>query len=512
MEASQPSPNRDNTEIRQASRAVAWNGVVSISTALFGMAASVVTIRLLTKADYGLFTTAARYLQFATILVLGTLDLALLRYVPEYRHRRDRKGLVELIAKVLGMHAGMWLLLCGVTLVLARPISHMNGQDLTWLLYAGILVVLPSVLSLSLQAILTSFFSVRIQAIATIAGGILQIACLFLFIKAFRWGGPGAMLAQVGMSGFTLLVFAYQVSRLPFPGQESSYVPCSMKRILSFSAPYVLSALAQVVFLRQSEVFFLLPYWGPETTATYGYAYMLAQRFLEFVPAMFYGVGNVLASTAIQESRERLARVMNIYWRILAIALIATSIGGFALADRLAAVLFGAKGADAARYASILFLTQAAIAFVNPYNFIMRAEEKTWLTFWLSPPAAVISLGASFLLIPKYGLNGAVVATSLSFFLVTALQYVVFRRTFPYVDVPWSYFGRCYVASAPMLFAIPVKNLLPGFMGFVAGFAAALVMWAIGARAMRLVGPDEADLLRRSGLPGAESLLKVLTR
>ena len=99
----------------------------------------------------------------------------------------------------------------------------------------------------------------------------------------------------------------------------------------------------------------------------------------------------------------------------------------------------------AAQYAASRFITQSVISCVNPYNFVMRAEEKTWLSFWLSPPAAAISLAVDFLLIPRFGLMGAAIATSITFSLVTIMQYMVFKRVFPYLKPPMGYFARCYV-------------------------------------------------------------------
>ncbi len=503
---------RSDQRVQQASRAVAWNGVLSISAALFGVAASVVTFRLLTKEQFGCLNTTTNYLRYASLLALFTLDTALLRYIPEYRARGDRKGLTDLLAKVFTVHFVVWAALVAVVAGIAGWLSAVNKADLRMLFYVGILVALPSVLSVSLQAVLTSFFRVKVQAVCTVIGGFLQLGCLWLFIRALGWGGPGAMLAQLGMSGFLVIVLLLFVVRLPYPKQTGEYSPMRLRRLLYFSAPYAFNRVAADVFGRQSEVFFLMPFYGAAAVATYGVAYQVSQRFLEFIPALFYGVGNVIAAEAYLQGRKQLARVMGVYWRILSMAVAAISIGGCALADKLTLLLFGAKGADAGPYAAVLFLTQASTVFTNPYFFVMRAEEKTWLTFWLSPPAAVISLGLDYLLIPKWGLNGALAATSLSFTLVTIMQYAVFRRVFPYLRIPWGYVLRCYAASLPMLLVVPLKAHVPGHLGFLVCLPLAMVLWCIGARALRLIGEDEADLLRRSKLPGTPFLLRILAR
>lgn len=515
-----PDAPQDDTSrssnVSQVSRAVAWNGIATLAATIFGMAASILTIRFLTKTQYGDFTVAANYLRYASILSLFTLDAALLRYVPEYRQRGDRKGLYNLILKVVLVHVIVWLVL---TLAMVFTGSYAAGVvGISWsifrpLLVAGILVVLPSVLYVSLQAVLTAFYQVRIQAIAVIIGGIAQLLLLWLMVERWDWGGPGAMVAQIGMSGLLLVLFAWKVWRLPMEDTAKEGKSIPLRRLLGFSVPFVINGVAAAVFLRQSEVFFLRPAWGEEITATYSYAYMLSQRFLEFVPAMLFGVGNVVATQAFLQGREQLARVMGIYWRITSIIIAAVSIGGFTVADRLAVVFYGtSKGMEAGPIASILFLTQAIILFVNPYNFVMRAEEKTWLTFWLSPPAAVISIGCSLLFIPRYGLWGAVAATSASFALVTLLQYAVFQRVFPYLRLPLTYIFRCYGAAAFMLLALPLRALVPGIPGLLVLIVADIGLWIAGARVFRLFGEDETDLFRRSSLPGADLIMKVLAR
>ncbi|MEI6915834.1 MAG: oligosaccharide flippase family protein, partial [Armatimonadota bacterium] len=478
----------------------------------FGVAANILTVRLLSKNDFGVYSFANVCLRYASIFCLFTLDAALLRYIPEYRARGDRRGLINVLKKALGINVSAWILSVIVVALLSGWLSQVSKADIRLLLFTGALVIMPSVVSVSLQAVLTSFFEVKIQAIGTVIGGCLQLFLIWYLIKGVGWGGTGAMVAQVGMSGFLLILFALKIRHLPLPEQTSEYIPFRIRRLILFSLPYVINTIAGTVFLRQSEVLFLQPYWGGVAVATYTYSYQLAQRFLDFVPTVLYGVGNVLASTAFVEGREQLAKVMGIYMRITAVTITAVSVGGFVLADKLAVLFYGAKAADSGQIAMILFISQAVIIFVNPYNFVMRAEEKTWLSFWLSPPAAMISLGIDWLLIPKYGVQGALLATSLSFFLVTLLQYRVFRWAFPYLDVPWVYVARCYAASLPMLLVIPLKGLVSGHFGLLIGLIAALALWIFGARTMRLVGESEADLLLRSGLPGSRLLLKALAR
>ncbi|MGQ9922582.1 MAG: hypothetical protein ACUVSM_01410 [Armatimonadota bacterium] len=509
----QEAENLDaSASVARVSRAVAWNGIVSIVATAFGMAASILTVRLLTLTEYGAFVVASNYLRYAAILMLFTLDAALHRYVPEYRFRGDRAGLKDLLSKVIRVHLTIWALLVIATLVGAPWLSRLNNTDLNALMLTGIAVTLPSVVYVSLQAVLTAFYEVRIQAIGFAIGGVLQLVCLWFLVGVLKLGGPGAMLGQLGMSGTLLLLFGYWLRKLPWPGQVSPFQPIHLKRLLKFSLPFVINAVAGAVFLRQSEVFFLQPFHGAEETALYSYGYTLSQRFLEFVPAMLYGVGNVLASSAFLQGRDYLAKVMGIYWRVTSIVITAVSVGGFVLADRLIVLLFGAKAAPAGWIASLLFITQAIIIFVNPYNFVMRAEEKTWLGFWLSPPAAAISLGCSYLLIPPYGIEGAVAATSLSFALVTLFQFVVFRRKFPYLRMPLSYIFRCYAASSLMVLAWPIKQWAPGTAGLVAGVVASVALWLSGARLFRLVGDEEADLIRRARLPGSSLVLRLLTR
>lgn len=477
-----------------------------------GTVVSIVQVRLLTRSEFAPFTAASQILRYFQIFSLFTLDAALLRYIPEYRARGDRRGIKQLVLLALTTNFVAWALVVLVTAATAGLISHVNKAPMQLLMYSGALMVLPSVVQVSLQAVLTAFFRIRVQVIGTIAGGFAQLFCLWLFIDRLKLGGVGAILAQIGMSGLLLAVFGYQLTKLPLPAQTGEYQPFPLKRLIGFSLPYVINLLAGAIFRFQSEVLFLLPYHGRAVTSTYSYAYMVSQRFLEFVPAAFYGVGNVMVSTAFLEGREQLKRVVSIYWRIIALSTTAVSAGGFVLADRLTVFLFGGKAQEAGHFAAILFLTQACITFINPYNFVMRAEEKTWLAFWLSPPAAIISLGVDYLLIPKYGLVGAVIATSVSYSAVSLVQYVVFRRTFPYLRMPFRYVGRCYAACLPMLLAIPVKAAVPGNLGLLAGFAVAAALWAAGVKAFGLLGEDEVSLMTRSNLPGMGVLVRALAR
>ena len=82
----------------------------------------------------------------------------------------------------------VWLLLTVVTVLTSPLLAGLGRVPLTRrpemlaLMTSGIVVVLPSVLYVSMQAVLTSFFAVRVQAVGSAVGGVLQIALLWLFV------------------------------------------------------------------------------------------------------------------------------------------------------------------------------------------------------------------------------------------------------------------------------------------------------------------------------------------
>jgi O-antigen/teichoic acid export membrane protein len=227
----------------------------------------------------------------------------------------------------------------------------------------------------------------------------------------------------------------------------------------------------------------------------------LPLRLLEFLPLVFFSIGVVSVSESFSRNKRALATAVDAYYRVLFMVVAPISVGGALLGSSITYVLFG-SGYQTAGHASQYFFALFAIVFLStPFALVLRAWEKLWIGIPVMGAQAVINVGCDFLLIPPYGLWGAVVAVTITFTVSTVMNYAVYGRVDRSVRTPWSAIGRCYLACTPLLVLAPFSRLVRGPLPLLACFLGGIVLWMLGARLTRLFGPVEQRLVRAMPLP-----------
>ena len=149
--------------------------------------------------------------------------------------------------------------------------------------------------------------------------------------------------------------------------------------------------------------------------------------------------------------------------------------------------------------AATFFVVQSLIYLLTPYRFAVRIEEKLWVSVKLNLIMAAVNIGWDFLLIPVYGVAGAVAAVVLAQLFTIGLRVWAYRRLFPYIEVPWAYIARCYLAAMPWLGWLAVWWASGGSpLGMVLAAAPLGVLWVLAVRGLGLVTPELTLLVQRS--------------
>ena len=131
------------------------------------------------------------------------------------------------------------------------------------------------------------------------------------------------------------------------------------------------------------------------------------------------------------------------------------------------------------------------------------------MAFYLYVFNAVINVGLDLLLIPRYGLWGAVVPVSLVILGSPIINAWVLDRMGYRVRPPWGFLGRVYLAALPMLLLWPLRSVLTGPEGFVGIVILGAIIFTVGLRVFRVFGPVERDLMERAS-PAAWSRLQPI--
>jgi O-antigen/teichoic acid export membrane protein len=128
--------------------------------------------------------------------------------------------------------------------------------------------------------------------------------------------------------------------------------------------------------------------------------------------------------------------------------------------------------------------------------------EKTHVNLLIYAFLAVLNVGLDLVLIPKYGVYGAMVPVAIAILLQPFLYYAAVRRVDPGVSIPLAFIGRCFAASAFAVVMVPVLSLWGGAGGLIIAAIAGTVALVLGYRGSACSAPTRPECWRAS-VPGA---------
>jgi len=128
---------------------------------------------------------------------------------------------------------------------------------------------------------------------------------------------------------------------------------------------------------------------------------------------------------------------------------------GAVLGGRMIPVLYGDAMAPAGLPTQIFFVIFPISFFGTPLSMALYVIEKSYANLVVYLALAVVNVGLDLLLIPRFGIIGAVIPVGL----VIAASPVIYKRLLGrYVSgtrIPYAFIGKCFLASSPVLLLLP---------------------------------------------------------
>jgi O-antigen/teichoic acid export membrane protein len=248
----------------------------------------------------------------------------------------------------------------------------------------------------------------------------------------------------------------------------------------------------------------------PAVVGFYDLGYSLPQMGLELLPLSLYAVVMSAVTASYHRDPSRLGHLVGWMYKLLAVTTVPFALLGFVWADKLVALLYGAKMAPAGWIAQAYSLIHL-LPFVSlPIGIALNVVEKAHKTLLFGFVQAGVALGLDLLLIPRFKVPGAIAAVLLSVLLVTpvTIWYAV-KQTGP-LEFPWRWMGRLALVLAPGLLPGLARPWVNGWAGVVACVAASGVLMLLGIRWGGVIGSEERYRLLRAPIPGRRHVLRIL--
>jgi O-antigen/teichoic acid export membrane protein len=324
-----------------------------------------------------------------------------------------------------------------------------------------------------------------IYDIAQTGGGfLLGVGFILLGLR-----GAGPLVGAGAASAICLLWALPSELRLARRGR---FDRARLGRYAAYGLPISLS-LVMSLALATTDRFVIAGFLNEAAVGAYHAGYSLSNRTLDVLFAWLGMAGGPACIMALERGGEpALKRVAGEQASFMLLIGLPAAAGLALVARPLAEVMVGPGLRDAAARVTPWIAVSALFSGVTTYYlhtaFTLARRTRRLLLAMAIPAAANLAL--TLLLIPRFGLDGAVWATAASYG-VGMLASFALGRTCLKLPIPWEALGRCAVATAVMALAVRLgpslggapELLLKAALGAAVYAAAALALDAGDARA-----------------------------
>jgi len=305
-----------------------------------------------------------------------------------------------------------------------------------------LILLLVYVCTSAFRALCSQFVRARGMVKLFALDGILATLTLFIFniffIAKFHWGVKGFMLSVI-LSDFCSAAFLFAVAGL----YRYLSLKCYNKRLagsmMRFAVPLIPTVIMWVITGFSDRLFIRYMHsdhvqLGSSAAGIYGYATKVP-NLISMVSTIFFSAWNMSAIME-NDSEDRSSFYEKVYGAYEALLFIASAflIAGVQIVTPLfvSTKNFSEYG-DVYKYTPVLVVAVLFMCLDQFLSSIYTATKHTQNSFWTSFAASMANIVLNFFLIPEWGIQGASIATFLSYYLcfwariIDARYYVPFR-------------------------------------------------------------------------------------
>jgi O-antigen/teichoic acid export membrane protein len=469
-----------------------WRGVIgylpaNVAQGIVGLLAIVTFTRLLTPEQYGAYALGFSAMSLCHTLVFTWMEAAMARF-----YAREAEG-GRLADHFVTLYRS-WFVAAVAFPALAAAALWLwpTHSEVKWAVAAGLASIPLRSLAKLVQERRRAAGDVRAAALLDVAQTVGGFAIgADLIFAGLNGAGP---IASLGAIAAVCLVFA-------LPGELKSlkggrFDPAQARAYAAYGVP-VAASLILALALATTDRFLLGLYLNEAAVGVYHAGYSLANRTLDVLfiwLGMAGGPAMVMAlerggKPALEDAAREQGAVM--------VAITLPAAVGLALVSRpLADVMVGPALREGA--ASVTPWIAASAFFAGGTTYYLHqaftlARRTPLLLAAMSVPA-VANVALNLALIPRFGLNGALWATTASYALGAVASFVLGRRALA-LPFPTAALARAGVASLAMAIVVgrvpayggPLELILKAGVGVIVygALAAALDVGGLRARGVK---------------------------
>lgn len=422
---------------------------VNVANVFISFGTIMILTRLLSGAEFGLYALAVITVEFIHLGLFSWIESAMERFWA----RADRNNNINNFTKSLFSFCLIYGVVVVATVLAILYVLPVQSDVKIVLATALAALSLRNLSCLFLESHLAAERSLRYSMVYTsITMGGFAIGIILILMTPLRASAPFiGILIALSLSMFFEIPFMAKIMK------GGKYRNEHLKQAFRYGFPISI-ALMLTYTLNSADMYFIVHFLGWESAGQYNAGYNLANRSLD---VLFVWISMALTPVIIQavekESAERANSIVRscgagMLWIALPMAT------GIALVAEPAGIILG----EAVRDGAVTVMPYIAFAAVMNGMLTYYAQkafmisERTDIFVWVLIAPVALNLLLNFLLIPQYGLTGAVIATCFAYALGLLLAILIGRRFYP-LPLPIKSFFQ--ISFACLIMALVVYSL-----------------------------------------------------
>ncbi len=360
--------------------------------------------RYLGPERFGLLSYSLSFvLLFSSLASFGLDDILVRELVQSPEKRKDLLGTVFWL-KVSGA------IVMGTTIALILQFKA-EDQQTYWmiaLITFGFLFQATNVVDFYFQSQVQSKFAVRAQAFQLLATSLFKIYLVWNQAELI-WFAFALMLDQALVAALFLLVYHWQIEWFPF----FSFRWIQAKKLMRDAWPLIFAGMVVSVYMKIDQVM-LKEMLDAKAVGVYAAAVKLCEAWY-FVPSVITASLFPVIISSKQKSDTLYQQRMQKLYDLMVWVSVTVAIPTTFLADWVIVILYG-NDFEASATVLRIYIWAGVFTFLGVASFKWLVTENLQrYSFYVLAIGAIINIGSNLLLVPIYGINGAAVATFISY-------------------------------------------------------------------------------------------------
>jgi len=368
--------------------------------------------RILGAREYGKFTFALAFVSLFAIFSDFGISTITIREIA--RDKEKEKEFPAIFSLKLILSIGALFLICiGSFFITIDPVV----RGIIWILGTYIIV---SSLTIIIYAFFRSCQKMEYEAWAKILQAITLTGVGFFVLFNFpsiKNLSLAYLFASLIALIFILLLFHFKICRLKLNFNKNIY-----KSVLKLSWPLALTSAMSSICANTDSI--MMGYWGQIIqTGWYNASQKIVGLTLIPMHLIAYSFFPAL-SRLLGESQEKFKKNWNYFMEIMIFLSVPLMFGGIKLASKIIDFVYDPSYLPSILAFQILVIMESIVILSKPFIYVLIVLNQQKKIFWITFFGAIFNIILNLILIPKFSLYGAAMASLTAVFLMFFLFFI----------------------------------------------------------------------------------------